>query len=663
VPKISNYHLNKQGGQSINRCFPYRIFSFYFLASVLFFLLSLHPTTTLYANPAATDQIRQEKTSQTNNILLLHSYHKGFKWTEDITHGVESVFNSQVSNIRLYIEYMDTKRIYDDTYLKYLYDLFQYKFKYLKFNFDRFYPYTEEQVEKIIAQANEAERINQLIYSGGEWINKNLNNPENTKSPEAAELIKILRSYYLYENDSPHSKIAKAMLSHSQIDSPGKIFKLLVDLRVWDICENLDLYKYNIPLEFSAAVLKEADSLVKAPRDYINADGRRDLTELPLMTIDGSQTLDYDDALSIEKDGDNYRIGVHIIDVGSFIPKGSALDQEALNRASSIYMPDQRIPMLPNCLAEDLCSLKVNEVRPAITIFAKVNAFAELIDYEVITSVIKVERQLTYFDANMMIEADKELKALYQMARLFRQKRLNSGAIQINIPEVNIWFTEENEIAISKTERESPGRILVSEMMIMANWLMAMFLSKREMPAIFRSQSDPKSRLKMDEEGTLFQNWMQRKLLSRAVIGTKAEFHSGLGLNAYLTATSPIRKYFDLVVQRQISGVLGLGTSYSRKEVKDMIHMLETPMSQVMRVQFLRHRFWILKYLEGRKGKKEEAIVLDKRRNNYTILLTEYVVESKLPLSSSMNLKPGDVIQVTIQHVNARQETLSVYLG
>ena len=156
---------------------------------------------------------------------------------------------------------------------------------------------------------------------------------------------------------------------------------------------------------------------------------------------------------------------------------------------------------------------------------------------------------------------------------------------------------------------------------------------------------------------------MQRRLLSRFVLSPKPEHHSGLGLDAYVTATSPIRKYFDLATQRQIRAALGLEVPYTIKEIDNIIQMLEEPMNCVSKLQFNRHRYWLLKYLEKRIGQKEEAVVLYKKRNTYHILISEYMIECDLPSSSGIDLKPEDLIQITIQHVNARKNVLSVFMG
>ncbi|MDH3358955.1 MAG: RNB domain-containing ribonuclease, partial [Desulfobacteraceae bacterium] len=427
--------------------------------------------------------------------------------------------------------------------------------------------------------------------------------------------------------------------------------------------ENIDLYRYNIATVFPDEVNQYTTRLIASAQDSLDTRHRKDLTMLPLMTIDGQSTLDFDDAISLEDCGDHYRLGIHIVDVGHFVKKGDIIDQEALTRGSSIYMPDQKIPMLPSSLAEDLCSLKAGQLRPAISILVNLSRSYEINDYEITPSLIKVAQQLTYYDVNIIADDNEDIIALRNIAEKFRQERMSAGAIQITLPDINIWIADDGEITVSRINRESPGRMLVAEIMIMANWLMAKFLAEHNVPAIYRSQASPRERLYKGNNGTLFQNCMQRKLLSRFMLNSEPEKHSGLGLDAYVTATSPIRKYFDLATQRQIRSVFGLEKPSTREEINDVIQVLEQPTRHVAKIQYRRHRYWLLKYLEKQFGQKEEAIVLYKKRNNYQIILKEYMIECELPLSSGIELKPEDLIQVTMQHANARKDVLSVYMG
>lgn len=534
---------------------------------------------------------------------------------------------------------------------------------YFKFSQDRFFPNSEERVEQIHLQAREAERKRRLIETGADWLKTVMNDGPVELPAGKNRLVEIITSYYCFEKESSDHAVAKAMLTRAGIRDKEDIFRILVKQGIWDQNENIDLYRHDIPIAFPEEVTQRACALVESASSASFESGRRDMTGLAVMTIDGQSTLDFDDALSIEDKGDHYILGVHIADVGHFVKKGDPVDRDALTRGSSIYMPDQKVPMVPPVLAENLCSLRAGEVRPVISTMIKLSPSVEVIDYEIFPSLIEVQQQLTYYDVNQIAEEDRSIAILYDLAQKFRRKRLAQGAVHISLPEVNIWIDNEQKLSVSRTNRESPGRMLVAEIMIMANWLMARFLAENDTPAIFRSQAEPRERLFKNGEGTLFQNWMQRKHLNRFVLSEKAESHAGLGLDAYVTATSPIRKYFDLVTQRQLRAIFGLEAPYTAEEVKQIIQLLEQPTGSVSRIQFNRNRYWLLKYLEGKTGQKENAIVLNRMRNNYQVLLTEYMIECSLPLSAGINLKPEDLVQVTIQHVNARNEVLSIYLG
>jgi len=234
---------------------------------------------------------------------------------------------------------------------------------YFKFNFDRFFPNTQEHVEQKIAQEKEAARRNHMVQEGGDWLAGMLNEDHPSIPEDKIEIVNLLKSFYLFEKKSEHYDLCKAVLARAGIDPDEGIFKVLAKLKVFDKNENTDLHRYNISSDFPEKVIR-----VRSAQPVKDAGPRKDLTMLSSMTIDGQSTLDFDDAISIEDHGDRYRLGIHIVDVGHYVKKGDLIDREALSRGSSIYMPDQKIPMLPTSLAEDLCSLKAGQPRPAISI-------------------------------------------------------------------------------------------------------------------------------------------------------------------------------------------------------------------------------------------------------------------------------------------------------
>ncbi len=530
---------------------------------------------------------------------------------------------------------------------------------YFKFNNLIFLPYTQEQVDMRQRQIREAKRREELILKGAAWLNR-LQQSRPGDDPHDPKVVKILKDYYLFGNESNMSAVAKQMIKKAGLSVVDQLFGLFVKAGIWDADENIDLLAMQIPTEFSKEVMATADRMRKTAPLVFDNPKRRDLTALPLITIDGQSTQDYDDAISLETTESGYRLGIHIIDVGAFIKDGDPVDTAARHRASSIYMPDDKLPMIPASLSEDLCSLKEGQVRPGISTLVQMNRFFEVLDYEIVPSVIKVHQQMSYSEANLLNGKNDPITSLYKMATLLREKRLKAGAVQITLPEVNVWLDENREIHYAKVDRENPSRMLVSEMMILANSLMAEFLAANEMPAVFRSQAAPKQRVFKGIETQLMPNFIQRKHLSRAIINTHAEPHSGLGVKAYVTATSPIRRYHDLLTQRQLKAILGLGRAYSVQELEDILQVISIPMANTGRVQAARKRYWLIKYLEGQRGNSYDGLGLDCHRDHYNILLKEFMIEARLP-ASGFKLKHGDLIQVTIQHADARRNQLTLF--
>ncbi len=524
----------------------------------------------------------------------------------------------------------------------------------------KFTPHTPEQVKVRQRQIQEAETREILTQKGAAWITDVLNNKNGSNNPVDPFIVEILTSYYLFGSDSDSYLIARNIIKKSPLNSREQLFAVFVKAGIWDQHKNIDLLTLQIPTVFSSEVLEQEKRLTTTPVNFFDDPLRKDLTQIPLITIDGQSTLDFDDAISLENTETGYTLGIHIIDVDAYIKSNDPIDMAARDRASSIYMPDDKLPMLPPNLSEDLCSLKENEIRPGISTIIKMSRFFEIQDYTIVPSIIKVHKQMSYAEANLLNGKNDPITTLYKIATLLREKRLKAGAIQITLPEVNVWIEENQEIGYLKIDRENPSRMLVSEMMIFANSLMAEFLANNNMPAVFRSQAHPKQRLFKGIETSLTLNFMQRKHLSRAIIGTDPEIHSGLGVKAYATATSPIRRYHDLLTQRQIKAILGYNRAYSKAELETILQSISQTIANAGRVQSARKRYWIIKYLEGQKGCNYEALVLDRYRDHYNVLIKEFMFEAKLP-PSGIKLKHGDIIQVTIQHADARRDQLSLF--
>ena len=256
-------------------------------------------------------------------------------------------------------------------------------------------------------------------------------------------------------------------------------------------------------------------------------------------------------------EGDEAILGVHITDVAHFIDHDTLLDREIRRRATSIYLPETTIPMIPPVLSEKAASLEEGEIRPALSVLMRLDQDLKLKDYTIEESNIRVSQRLSYESVDRRIlDSDSNEAALFRIAVAFRNERVAQGALIFRDPELSVHVTEDKTIDVSVRERESPSQVLVSELMIQANRLFAHFLEERKIPAFFRIQPAPLERITLGNEYDPVTSYRAKKALARSDLNTEPGPHSTLGLAAYTTATSPLRRYTDLIVQRQLKEVL-----------------------------------------------------------------------------------------------------------
>ncbi len=219
-------------------------------------------------------------------------------------------------------------------------------------------------------------------------------------------------------------------------------------------------------------------------------------------------------------------------------------------------------------------------------------------------------RRLSYEDVDLAVEnGDQIMECLYRIALGFRSQRVETGALLLPLPEVTVRIENSGEIILERRDRESPAQILVSEMMIRANWIAALCMKEASVACLYRVQPEPRERIvEGGLQGDLFRNYKQRKLLNRAITQLEPGFHSGLGLSPYTTVTSPIRRYVDLVVQRQLAAILkGDPPPFSPNDLENILSQCEEAASQAAQMEQARQRYWLLRYLEQKEGKRLEA--------------------------------------------------------
>ena len=357
--------------------------------------------------------------------------------------------------------------------------------------------------------------------------------------------------------------------------------------------------EYQLPLGFTEKQLNQADRIAK-PVSEADMFGRMDLRDTVMVTIDGEDAKDLDDAVSMEKIGDIYRLGVHIADVANYVQESSALDKEALKRGTSVYLVDRVIPMLPKALSNGICSLNAGEDRLALSCIMDVDDKGNVVNHTIAETVIHVNKRMTYTSVQKILdgneeerEAYRELVPMFEMmahvAGILRDKRSRRGSIDFDFPETKIKLNALGKaVEILPYERTAATK-LIEDFMLLANETVAEHFFWQELPFVYRTHEKPDPE-KMTKLGIFIRNFgyyfkagngevhpkeLQKLLekisgtkeeallsrltlrsMQRAAYTTECSGHFGLAAQYYCHFTSPIRRYPDLQIHRIIKDSL-----------------------------------------------------------------------------------------------------------
>ena len=348
--------------------------------------------------------------------------------------------------------------------------------------------------------------------------------------------------------------------------------------------------KYDLPTEFPPAVEHEAEEV--AADWSAEETRRRDLTKLSLFTIDPADAKDHDDAVSIEMKDGRYRLGVHIADVSYFVRGGSKLDAEAFDRGTSVYFPDRVIPMLPEQLSNDACSLRPNRKRLAMTIFMDFDQIGNVVDHDICQSVIRSRAKLSYDEVQAFFDGAtptpgvervaRDLLAMRDLARILLKRRQEAGSLDFDLPEAKITLDEKGNVVDIGNRVRLESHRLIEEFMLAANREVALHFFREAQPILYRVHDRPDMEkleafshfakafgytfsvspnmptraiagfldmIKGKPEEDLLNELLLRSM-KKAVYQPNNLGHFGLAFTHYLHFTSPIRRYPDLIVHR-----------------------------------------------------------------------------------------------------------------
>ncbi len=397
------------------------------------------------------------------------------------------------------------------------------------------------------------------------------------KGAKTGDLVAVKIDFWGEEGRKPEGEIV-SVLGDPQ-DTKALISSLLVNAGIQE--------------KFPNEVLKELDKIEEDFQDEI--EKRKDLRHLNIITIDGSNAKDLDDAVYVEKTDSGYKLYVSIADVSYYVKEGTELDLEALKRGNSIYLVDRVIPMLPRKLSNNLCSLNPDEDKLTFTVEIDFDAKGKVIRNDFYKSVIKSKYRMTYSDVNKIFEGDEKLVKEYgpihnllnemlNLSHIIRSTKKRRGSIDFELPEIKVLLDEEGAVESVELRSRGEAERIIEDFMVAANEVVAEKLFWEEIPAIYRVHEDPdrskisalneslvkfgysiknlddlhpgKFQAIIEKTTGLPEGYLIHKLILRAMqrarYANRNMGHFGLASRYYLHFTSPIRRYSDLVVHRML---------------------------------------------------------------------------------------------------------------
>ena len=417
---------------------------------------------------------------------------------------------------------------------------------------------------------------------------------ERSKGAVTGHKVVVELTKYGGDNKKPEGKIVE-IIGH--VNDPGTDIMSIVK-------------GYDLPIEFPEKVLNQAERVAK---DVSTADmaGRMNIRDWQMVTIDGEDAKDLDDAISLTKEGENYKLGVHIADVTNYVQEKSALDREAYKRGTSVYLVDRVIPMLPHILSNGICSLNEGEDRLALSCIMTINDKGNVVDYKIAETVICVDRRMTYTSVKKILEEQDEEESkkyeefvpMFQMmekvAGILREKRKKRGSIDFDFPETKMVLDEQGKPIELKPYDRNVATKIIEDFMLLANETVAEHYFWQEIPFVYRTHEQPDEekiqklaifinnfghsmhiannavrpkeiqKLLVKVEGTNEEALISRlalRSMKQAKYTPENTGHFGLATTYYCHFTSPIRRYPDLQIHRIIKEDLRGRMNENRRE-------------------------------------------------------------------------------------------------
>ncbi len=362
-----------------------------------------------------------------------------------------------------------------------------------------------------------------------------------------------------------------------------------------------DIIVAGLKTEFSVPVTEAALAVAPWPAEDSG------VAELELaFSIDDDDTREVDDALGVCQEGEWLRVDIAISDPARLVQRGDALDREAMRRGTTVYLPTRTVLMMPERISCDLASLSPEAVRSSVVVQAWFDADARLARTAIRRCTVRVAQRLSYVQADAWLRGEvatndsaqaATLRQLHELAQRLTAQREAEHAINLQRPEFKIKVSQ-NTICVEMIERDSPSRLLVAEMMILANHAAARHARDHQVPIIYRTQDPPEQPIPKEWQADPLRFASVRKLLRPSALSLHPGGHSGLGLSAYTQLSSPLRRFADLVMQRQlVAHISGEALPYDHEELFKVLATAENTAREAKTLESAAKRRWFMEYL------------------------------------------------------------------
>lgn len=540
------------------------------------------------------------------------------------------------------------------------------------------YPTSAHKIERLRAKLEEEDTERRLLQRVVELLTLRLEGSSDVANDEDAEAVAqhldVLKAVAVLGREAEGFESALTLME-ALAPGPGRIddraFRLLVRLGEFHADENLSVRRHGLRTVFSEEVQAAAAAAADKPAA---AGGRvQDLTDLLTVAVDDAETSEVDDAFAMRGD----TLYVFIADVARLVTQGGAVDDEAQRRASTAYLVDGKIPMLPSILSEDAASLVEGDARASLCFAFEVGDDGRLLGFEVTEASCQVDRRLTYTEVDALLEGDgegaadgphPELAALCRRAAglmdRHRQGRSSRGALMLQRSEVRMALDPSGHVNLWRTSANGPARQLVSEMMVAVCTGTASWCLDNGIPGVFRVQAAPAPPVPT-VVGPVVDPAERSEILRRlrpTHFSARPGVHFTLGVTCYMQVTSPLRRYHDLLMQHQIRGFLRTGRAPMRAgHLTGHFEALDRGLSRVRKAETETRRYWTLKWLAQREDQILDAVVVRRLQRHWLVELTDAGLNTLLGLSHGQN--PGQHLRLEMVEVSARQDTLDLALA